>query len=44
MSTVRPEEVERFNRLAATSRLHAAFGSLQIDYRVGEPQAALHDG
>lgn len=31
------------NNIAA-ARLHAAAGDLRIDYRVGEPQAALHDG
>jgi 2-polyprenyl-6-hydroxyphenyl methylase/3-demethylubiquinone-9 3-methyltransferase len=31
------------NNIAA-ARLHANGGGLQIDYRVGEPQAALHDG
>jgi len=31
------------NNIAA-ARLHAAGGGLQIDYRVGEPQAALRDG
>jgi 2-polyprenyl-6-hydroxyphenyl methylase/3-demethylubiquinone-9 3-methyltransferase len=28
----------------AAARLHAAAGGLQVDYRVGEPQAALRDG
>ena len=28
----------------AAARLHAAAGGLDIDYRVGEPGAALHDG
>jgi len=31
------------NNIAA-ARLHANAGGLQIDYRVGEPQAVLHDG
>jgi 2-polyprenyl-6-hydroxyphenyl methylase/3-demethylubiquinone-9 3-methyltransferase len=31
------------NNIAA-ARLHAAAGGVQIEYRVGEPQAALHDG
>ncbi len=31
------------NNIAA-ARLHANTGGLQIDYRVGEPDAALHDG
>ncbi|MBC7734557.1 MAG: bifunctional 2-polyprenyl-6-hydroxyphenol methylase/3-demethylubiquinol 3-O-methyltransferase UbiG [Bacteriovorax sp.] len=36
--------VDAAARSIAAARLHASDGRLHIDYRVGEPDAALHDG